>query len=240
MSLFLSDVALLSGNKVLFLLKKELIMKKKMVKAVPKKAGRKVSKADKLSGERYHGGLLAIIGVLDGLVKSFKSLEKVNGSLAGKERLRLFGSGVKNYGFIEKARDLVCDNPEFAPPFLSAERMSANIGQLDLMRQITFVLEDFLAMANNVLLLNSDRCFRDALSVYRYFREQVRSRVPGSRPLFEALSSFFAKRRRKGSEPTARQVKRDVSSLLRGKSSGRVVVENERPRVVGGARKMVN
>ena len=50
------------------------------------------------------------------LANGFKAHEHIDSSLTGTERLRLFGPGVRNYGFMDKAWDIAHDNPLFTPP----------------------------------------------------------------------------------------------------------------------------
>jgi hypothetical protein len=58
--------------------------------------------------------------------------------------------------------------------------------------------------------------------------------------MFKDLEQFFKKNKRTTEEPTEKELKRDINSLLRGKKDGKVVVENIKPKTIGGTRKVVD
>jgi len=117
-------------------------------------------------------------------------------NLTGAERRRLRSAGVRNYGFIDVAFDTARDNPEFMPVNFNVGALAARKCGLEDARQLVFVLEQLTQAASNVLLIRADGCYHDALRVYGSLHEQARSRVPGAEPLFEALRTFFSRRKR--------------------------------------------
>jgi hypothetical protein len=46
-------------------------------------------------------------------MNGFVSKQIAKATLTVKERMRLIGAGIRNYGFIDKATDIARDNPEF-------------------------------------------------------------------------------------------------------------------------------
>ena len=92
------------------------------------------------------------------------------------------------------------------------------------------------------MLLSSDSLYRDALRIYGALQEQSRNRVPGARPLFEALRRFFRPRSRhpKGGEPTMHELEMDFKRLIHGKADGEIIIENERPIITAGKRNIVD
>jgi hypothetical protein len=107
-------------------------------------------------------------------------------------------------------------------------------------RQLVFVLEEFLQAANSEVLVRSNKLFHDALRVYGSLQEMTKSCIPGAAPLFESLKSFFHKRRKQvDGKPTVKQAERDFRGLLRGTREGEMVVEHESPHEEGGKRVVV-
>jgi hypothetical protein len=166
--------------------------------------------------------------------------EKLGSNLTGKERLRLFGAGVKNYGFIEMAYEVARENPDFMPPHLNLETLQEGLRDFENMRQLVFELEQYLQAANNVMLLESDSHYRNSLRIYGSLQEQSRNRVEGAQPLFKALQTFFHRRKRGRGELTEKELLRDAKKLLHGKADGEIVIKNESPDVTGGKRKVID
>ena len=165
---------------------------------------------------------------------------KLGANLTGKERQRLFGAGVKNYGFIEKAYDVARENPDFMPPHLNIENLAEGLRDFENIRQLVFELEQYLQAASNVMILESDLHYHNALRIYGSLQEQARNRVHGAEPLFEALRTFFKRRKRNRDAPTEKQLEKDVKKLLHGKADGEIVIKNESPHVTGGVHKVVD
>ena len=165
-------------------------------------------------------------------------------NLTGKERQRLFGAGVKNYGFIEKAYDVARENPEFAPPHFNIENLAEGLRKFDNIRQLVFELEQYLQAAGNIMILESDVHYHNALRIYGSLKELARNRIHTAEPLFEALRTFFKRRKRKGGNaagaPTEKQLEKDAKKLLHGKADGEIVIKNESPQVTRGKRTVVD
>jgi len=181
-----------------------------------------------------------ITDVLQDNLHVFIDAENAHIASTGKERQRLFGAGVKNYGFIEKAFDIARDNPGSMPPYLHINDLRGYLDDLDEMRQLYFILESFEKTVFACYLQRTDKCYRTALRVYAALKEQARGRVPGAAPLYEALKPFFHHRKRQTDKPTNKQVIKDFKKLIHNKADGEIVIKNERPRVVKGSRTVVD
>jgi hypothetical protein len=79
-----------------------------------------------------------------------------------------------------------------------------------------------------------------ALMYYNSVRELARRQVPGAQAVFRQLQPFFRRPRRQKDEPTEPEVERDVKALLLGKKDGKIVIENEKPRMTGGKHVVVD
>ena len=181
-----------------------------------------------------------IIEELEASMHHFIEEEDVNSNLTGRDRQRLISARSRNYGFIDKAFDIARDNPEFLPPNFDVNMLYSNIRQLEDLRQLMLVLQQYLQLVTNSFMQQADVCFREALRIYASLQEQTRARVPGAAPLFEALRDFFRRRRRPGDEPTEAELERDIKRLLHGTADGEIIIENESPKVTAGARKVVD
>jgi len=185
----------------------------------------------------------SIIANLNSLMATFIAGEDIESAATGHERIRLFGAGVRNYGFIEKTWDIVRDNPTMRPTQFNYAQFGADIGEFDEYRQLYFLLEKFMQVVNEAMLVRSDKLFRDALRVYGNLREMSRARVPGAEPLYRALLTFFRRRRTAETvegEPTIKELEHDFNKLIHGHADGEIVVKNETPKVSGGKRTVID
>jgi hypothetical protein len=181
-----------------------------------------------------------LISQLEDTMHYFVDAEQVQNNLTGRDRQRLFSAGVRNYGFIDKAFDIARDNPSFMPPNFNINDLNTNLRQLEDLRQLMLVLQQFLQLVQNAFMQKADFCYRDALRIYASLQEQTRNRVPGAEPLFEALRTFFRRRRRESDEPTEMELERDIKKLIHGKADGEIIIENETPHITGGFHKVVD
>jgi len=203
------------------------------------KAMKSASKAEDLSLQSVQWAIDSITDILN----DFIQLEEIDNSLTGQQRRRLFGAGVRNYGFIEKSWDIVRDNPDFAPQLFNVAKFGADITVFDRYRQLYLLLEKFIGFVSEAMLVRSDVLFRDALRVYGNLRELSRARVPGADPFYRALLQFFRRGRRaevEGEEPTLKELEKDFKKLMHGSADGEIVIKNEKPRVIAGTRKVVD
>jgi len=183
----------------------------------------------------------SIIRDVDYLWQWFLDNEGIGGSLTGTDRRRLVGVGVRNNGFIDKAFDIAVENPQFMPAHFNVETLTANMHDIEDLRQLLWTLQQFVQAVSNALLVHSDSAYRDALRIYDSLREQARNRVDGADPLFRALRTFFSRRRKPANEePTEMELERDIKRLIHGKADGEIVIKNERPNMVGGVHEVID
>jgi len=204
-----------------------------------KRPRRKTDAAKPLNGIGA-GELNGLIAQLEERAQFFIGAEGIGFNLTGRDRQRLFGAGVKGNGFIDKTFDIARDNPEFMPPNFDMPAFTADIGKFEGLRQLTLVLRQFQKAADDAFIQQSDRCYREALRVYGSLREQARARVPGAEPLFEALMTFFRRRRKQNAAPTGHELENDFKKLLHGKAGGKIEIVNEAPKLSAGVHKVVD
>ena len=161
-------------------------------------------------------------------------------TISDSERRRLLGSGVRRYGFIDKVSDIAQANSDFVPPFLNLAALKELIRQIETLRNISTTLQQLVRLNGDLLLTTGDTAFRMALLYYNTVRDASRGRVPGAQAVFRDLQLFFQRPRRGSAEPTEAELERDVKALLHGKKDGKIVVENEKPHMVGGKHVVVD
>jgi len=184
-----------------------------------------------------------LLSDIETMMNEFIEDFEINTNLTGKERQRLFGAGVRNFGFIEKAYDIGVENPDFLPRNFNIQMMESNLRDLEEARQLYWLLQQFLNAANEYMLMRADICFKDALRVYGNLREMARARVPGADVLYHSLLTFFRRRKPRntdGSEPTQKELERDFMKLIHGHADGDIEIINEQPHFTGGVRKIID
>jgi hypothetical protein len=181
-----------------------------------------------------------ITGVLQDNLHIFVNAQNAKKALTGKERQRLYGAGVKNFGFIEKAFEIARANPGFAPPHLNVGELRNWQDDLEELRQLFLSVEQFAQAAYICYLQRSDMCYRTALRIYAGLKEQEKGRVDGAAPLYEVLKPFFRRRKRQTGTPTQKQSIRNSKKLIQGKADGEMIIKNESHHVTGGLHEVVD
>jgi hypothetical protein len=155
-----------------------------------------------------------------------------NTAASSSQRRRLLGSGVRRYGFIDKVSDIAMDNLEFAPPFFDIDEVKDLMRQIETLRNISATLLQLTRLNADLLLLSGDEGYRLALLYYNAVSVAKRRRIPGAESVFQALSLFFQRNSSTAADhPTEAQIERDVRALLKDKKSGKIVIENETPKI---------
>jgi len=176
---------------------------------------------------------------LDAILDMFMRVSNLFSNLSPAERARLIGAGVRNYGFIEKARDIARDNPAFLPPNFDIDQFSADLQSFDKVRQVFLIAEKLETIAADKMLLMSNDLYRESLRVYNTLKEQSRARVAGARDLFMALETFFKKRRPSDRPPTEKQEIRKAEGIIKGTVDGEMFLKNEKAKKTGGVHEVI-
>jgi hypothetical protein len=148
--------------------------------------------------------------------------------LTGTERGRLLGSGIRRYGFIDLVSDLAAANPDFTPPYIDIESLKKMIREIEVLRNISSILQGLDIQNNNHLLEKGDAAYRIALTYYNTVKQASHQGFSGANAIFNELKPFFKSMgRRKSSKPTEKQVLQDLKALMHGTKTGKILVENE-------------
>jgi hypothetical protein len=95
----------------------------------------------------------------------------------------------------------------------------------------------------NINVESSDMIYTDGLEYYSQVQDAAHRRVDSAESLYSELAAFFKSRGTRtedGTEPTKKELKRDMNALLRGKRDGKLVIENIKPKVTGGVHKVLD
>ena len=174
---------------------------------------------------------------IERLMEDFRHISDNN--LTALQRRRKVGAGIRNYGFIDKVSDLADANPKFAQFFEIADLKNC-IRNIEMCREIVILLQAFTRMVSNSMMVYSDDAYTMALIYYNLVKEMSRRGDPEAMEIFRALQPFFRRPKRTTAEPTAKELERDLHSLLHGKKDGKIVVESIAPKKTGGVRKVVD
>jgi hypothetical protein len=162
--------------------------------------------------------------------------------LRALDRQRLNGVGVKKLGFIERAYEIALENAEFLPHYLTIERFGEDIQYFMDFRSLVDLTDQIREKLWNITIQSSDIAYTDALEFYASVREAAKRRVDAAETIFHELSIFFHRNRSTtaDTQPTERKAKREFNSLLHGRHDGRLVIENIKPKLTTGKRKIID
>jgi len=165
--------------------------------------------------------------------------EIANNNLTPLQRRRKIGAGIRNYGFMEKVADIAEMNPQFAV-FFDPNDLRNAIMNFDECRNIALLLQSFVRLVTNTMLIYSNEGFIMASMYYNTVKEMSRRGDPTANALFRTLRPFFERPKRPNTKTTMKQTERDIEGLLKGTKEGSILIENIAPKLTGGERKIVD
>ena len=222
---------------------KTLKKAKKTTKVVKKSASKANPKQSDSTQQEHAISVLSpshmedINNFLKDSIEIFREISENDMTLS--QRRRKVGAGVRNYGFIDKVSDIAAANPEFAKFFRISDLKNC-IRNVEACRDIIILLQTLARMVSNTMMVYSDAAYSMALLYYNSARELARRGNPNAIEVFRTLQIFFKRHHRGTAEPTAKEIERDIHGLMRGTKDGKIIIENEKPRVVGGKRLVVD
>jgi hypothetical protein len=205
-----------------------------------KKERREHKEDDKIIMDKLDVTAVEIQRFLENKTEFSMTSEELTTALTGRQRLRLYGAGPKNLGFINKAFDVAAGNPNFTPRGLDVENFRGMLGDFKNMCQLVLELRQFLQTAENIALLESDALYRMALRVYRTLQEMNDARIQGAETLFKALREYFRRPKNNSGGPTQKELERDFKKVLHGEASGEIKIVSESPALKAGKRKVID
>jgi len=187
----------------------------------------------------------ATIDQLNAELNQIKTLlDDYSQHLRALDRRRLNGVGVRKLGFIERAYEIALENSEFLPHYLTIERFGEDIQYFMDFRSLVNLTAQIREKLWNITIQSSDIAYTDALEFYASVREAAKRRVDAAETIFNELSPFFRTMGRRTedseAEPTKKQALRDFKALESGKHDGVLIIENRKPKLSGGKRKIID
>lgn len=138
--------------------------------------------------------------IIDGVIQKLQSckqdLAPYLQGLTPEDRHDLYKMGDKTVATVQKIKQYLASNPEFAPDymdqaeFLKDEKVVTQLVPiLNLVRQLTSDTDDTVMLAGSEAILGG-------LLYYGQVNEANKKGVPTAKPIYEDLSARFSKRRK--------------------------------------------
>jgi hypothetical protein len=181
--------------------------------------------------------------ITDTVLELIEQLSDYTANLRALDRQRHNGVGLKRLGFIEAAFRLSEKFPQYFPHWLTTEKFQSDLDLFNAIRSLVEVCRSLEEKAWNINVESSDMIYTNALEYYSQVQDAANRRIDAAESLYTELAAFFKSRGTRpedGTEPTRKEVKRDMNSLMRGKKDGKIVIENIKPKATGGVHKVLD
>jgi hypothetical protein len=163
-------------------------------------------------------------------------------NMTTSERMRLMGSGVKRYGFLDKVSDIATDFPDYFPRSIDPLEFKETIREIEILRNMVLSCNTMVRIMTDKLLLLGDEAYRAALAYYRAVEVASRGGDQQAQIIYRTLRQFFQRHRTEHEEPTidgstgspTKQLLHDFNALRHGTKDGKIIIENEKPHTTGG------
>ena len=184
--------------------------------------------------------LVTLNNMTNTILNIIQALNNYAANLRALDRQRHNGVGLRRLGFIEAAFRLSTKFPQYFPHWLNTPKFQADLDIFNAVRSLVEVCRSLEEKAWNINVEASDMVYTDALEYYSQVQDAARRRVDSAESLYAELNGFFRHGSRNGEEPTEKQIKRDVNSLLKGKKDGEVIIKNIKPKTAGGKHEVID
>jgi hypothetical protein len=232
---------------------KKATTKKATPKATPKNALKSLTALPKAKGQTASArnqptnpALPAddITKIADAFTAIREMLEAAAVNLRAKDRERRNGVGIKRQGFIERAFTLAADNVGFLPRYLTLEQFQQSFDYFISLRSLVDSCTQLREFIWNLVVEAADITFVDAGEFYKSVQEAARRRIDGAESIYNELHPFFKHKGGMTEDGEAAETKkkelRDFKALLNNKRDGKMVIENVKPKLSGGTRKIMD
>jgi hypothetical protein len=203
-------------------------------KQTAKKPANVGTTAQKIADTRYSEIMRNLEDVESYIQKAIDLIEKTYSMIDFPEKRpnNRVGHGVRNYGFIEKCKELMKDNPKTVPtPEFEKDFLTA-LNEFDRVRQICLLTDELDRVIKDAEVMFGNQSLHEALNYYNYMKSLARMKRLDAEALVKSLEKYF--KRKPGvivrPEPTKKQLLKDVKAIIKGHKDGKIVIENFTPK----------
>jgi hypothetical protein len=162
--------------------------------------------------------------------------ELVDTQLMSGDRMRLNGSGVRRWGFIEKVLQVSLEYPQFWPNAeRDSEALNEYVREITALRNLLIWFRKASRIVGDLLLIAGDDAFRLSGTYYAAARDRARRRDQDAMQVFDMLRLLWKRpRKNSGEQPTKKQEAKDAIALMHGTKVGEMDIINEADTVTRG------
>jgi len=182
--------------------------------------------------------------VIDAIERSLNEirneLEQYAVHMRPLDRRRLNRVGIKKQGFIQRTFEYVMENPELLPRYLTEERLRKSHDYFIRTSVLNDLCKQIKELLCNIKAKAADMDYTNALDFYAAAREAAKRRVDGTETIYNDLETFFKHKKPADAKPTKKETLRNAGALMKGKRSGKINIENVKPKLTGGKHTVID
>ena len=122
--------------------------------------------------------------------------------LSEEERRDIPKMGQKTIGFVNKVNDYLVVNPQFVPPYMTADALKTDIGNYNAANPAWMAANQLATILSDILLLSGSEAFTGSLQYYNQVKMSDHNNVAGAKSVYNDLKERFPGRSKKSVAPT--------------------------------------
>ena len=132
-----------------------------------------------------------ITDVINSLTAIRNSLQPYLQSLTVDDRQTLPKMSNKTVSFVNKIKDYVDTNPEFAPSFLDVPELRKDIAAVNALKPLNDICEQLASNLNDTIMLLGSEAYQASLIYYANVKLASHTGQANAKPVYEDLSERF-------------------------------------------------
>ena len=117
--------------------------------------------------------------------------------LTATERHEMFKMGDKTVATVQKTKQYLTSNPEFAPAYMDQTEFLKDEAVVSQLSPIVNLAQQLFTDADDTMMLAGSEALLSAMLYYGTVKEAHAKGVPTAKPIYEDLKARFAKRTKK-------------------------------------------
>jgi hypothetical protein len=117
--------------------------------------------------------------------------------LTATERMEMFKMGDKTVATVQKTKQYLISNPEFAPSYMDQAEFLKDEAVVTQLAPIVNLAKQLFTDADDTVMLAGGEALLAAMLYYGTVKEAFSKGVPTAKPIYEDLKARFAKRTKK-------------------------------------------